>query len=90
MTCEEPNCQATAIYSDLKAILALVSKEMDCVSEEYDDTENHTKRKMHLKERAIRLDETYDRISDIIEIVNVPENETKENDECDDEDCNCH
>ena len=90
MSCDNTNCQATAVYSDLKAILELVSNEMDYVSEDYQKTEDNTPRKMSLKQRAIRLDEMYDRVSDLIEVVNVPENERKENEECDDEDCDCH
>jgi len=75
MTCNEPNCQAVAVYSDLNCILELVANEMDCVAEDYDKTKDNTYAKMDLKKRAISLDELYDRISDLIEVVNVPENE---------------
>jgi len=89
MTCDEPNCQAIAVYSDLNCILELVSKEMDCVEDEYHKTQDNTHAKINLKERAISLDEIYDRISDLIEVVNVPENEPIKDKECDD-DCDCH
>jgi|TARA_B110001454_G_scaffold149401_1_gene138785 hypothetical protein len=89
MTCDKPDCQAVAVYSDLNCILDLVSKEMDWVAEDYHKTKDNTHAKMNLKERAISLDELYDRVSDLIEVVNVPENEPIKDDKCDD-DCNCH
>ncbi len=90
MTCNEPNCQAVAVYSDLNCILELVANEMDCVAEDYDRTKDNTYAKMDLKKRAISLDELYDRISDLIEVVNVPENEPIKDKKCDDDDCDCH
>lgn len=94
MTCEESNCQITAVYSDLQAIQALVAKEMDYVSDEYQSTDDNTRKKWVLKHRAIRLDEVYDRLSDLLDAVNVPENipenDLNRDDECDDDDCNCH
>ena len=91
MTCKDDNCSTiSAVYSDLNCIIELVSKEMDYVAEDYRKTEDNTYAKMDLKKRAISLDEVYDRLKDLVETVNVPENEPNKDNECDDDDCNCH
>lgn len=94
MTCEESNCQVTAVYSDLLAIQELVSKEMDYVLDDYQSTKNNTREKWILKHRTIRLNEVYDRLSDLLDVVNVPENipdnGLNKDEECDDDDCDCH
>ena len=89
MSCDSENWQAKSAYSDLKDCIELLSYEMDCVQDEYQETADNTKAKHFLKTRIIRQEELFDRLHDLMEMVNVPENEDR-NDECDDADCDCH
>ena len=45
---------------------------------------------LQLRERTTSLEEIYFRLGDIIDVVNVEENKTDSEKECDDDDCNCH
>lgn len=99
MSCDSENWQAKSAYSDIIDTIKLISIEMDFLEIELDETElllPKTKTKEHkaiireLKERINRMNEVYDRLCDLSEMVNVPENEPVKDDECDDDDCNCH
>ena len=96
MTCDGDMCSSTrAIYQDLEAIQELVALEMDCITTTRqemlsDKRERKTGDILQLRERTISLEEAYDRLGDILEVVNVEENKTDAEKECDDDDCNCH
>lgn len=96
MNCNEDICSSTrAIYQDLEAIQELVALEMDCITTTRQEMlSNKRERKngdiLQLRERIISLEEAYDRLGDILEVVNVEENKTDTEKECDDDDCDCH
>ena len=90
MSCESENWQAKAAFSDLIDTIKLWSVEMDYVQTEYDEEPSCTEHKKRLLSRLHNLDEVYDRLCDLSEMVNVPENEPVKDDECDDDDCDCH
>lgn len=99
MSCDSENWQAKSAYSDIIDTIKLISIEMDCLEIELDETElllpknkNKEQRAIirELKERIDRMNEVYDRLCDLSEMVNVPENEPVEDDECNDDDCDCH
>jgi hypothetical protein len=90
MTCEYDNLEAKAAFSDLIDTIKLMSIEMDFVQTEYDEEPSCTENKKTLILRLRNLDEVYDRLLDLSERVNVPENEPVKDDECNDDDCSCH
>ena len=92
MTCESENWQAKSAYSDLMDIIKLVSIEMDYVTVEHDRSCSGTDKRKSLNFRQELLEETYDRLQDLADMVNVPENNPVEDDtdECEDDDCDCH
>ena len=73
-------------FSDLNTIVKLVAIEMDNIENAIAQVEQGTKEHKALSVRRVRLEEIYDRTSDLAEIVNVPENN---HEECNDDDCNC-
>ena len=86
MSCDSNNWQAQSAFSDLNTIVKLVAIEMDNIEEAIALEEKGTSLHKALSVRRVRLEEIYDRVSDLAEVVNVPENDHKE---CDDDDCNC-
>ena len=86
MSCNSENWQANSAFSDLTDIVKLVSVEMDNIEDSIGMQEKGTREYRELIVRKQRLDEIYDRVSDLAEMVNVPENDHQE---CDDDDCNC-
>ena len=90
MTCEYDNLEAKAAFSDLIDTIKLWSIEMDYVQTEYDEEFLCTEHKKRLLSRLHNLDEVYDRLCDLSERVNVPDNEPVKDDKCDDDNCNCH
>ena len=96
MTCDEDMCSsARAIYNDLEAIQELVVDELDCITQTRKEMlRNERERKkgdiLQLRERTTSLEEIYFRLGDILDVVNVEENKTDSEKECDDDDCNCH
>jgi hypothetical protein len=86
MSCDSNNWQAQSAFSDLNTIVKLVSIEMDNIEEAIVMEEKGTREHKALSVRRVRLEEIYDRVSDLAETVNVPENN---HEECDDDDCNC-
>ena len=86
MSCNSTNWQAQSAFSDLNTIVKLVAIEMDNIEEAIALETRGTKEYKKLSVRKERLEEIYDRTSDLAEIVNVPEND---HEECNDDDCNC-
>ena len=86
MSCDSNNWQAQSAFSDLNTIVKLVAIEMDNIEEAIVMEEKGTSVHKALSVRRVRLEEIYDRVSDLAEVVNVPEND---HEECDDDDCNC-
>ena len=86
MSCDSNNWQAQSAFSDLNTIVKLVAIEMDNIEEAIVMEEKGTSVHKALSVRRVRLEEIYDRVSDLAEVVNVPENN---HEECDDDDCNC-
>ena len=86
MSCDSNNWQAQSAFSDLNTIVKLVAIEMDNIEEAIVIEEKGTSVHKALSVRRVRLEEIYDRVSDLAEVVNVPENN---HEECDDDDCNC-
>ena len=86
MSCDSNNWQAQSAFSDLNTIVKLVAIEMDNIEEAIVIEEKGTSAHKALSVRRVRLEEIYDRVSDLAEVVNVPEND---HEECDDDDCNC-
>lgn len=90
MTCEYDNLEAKAAFSDLIDTIKLLSIEMDYLEDEYDEEPKCTNKHLELVQRLNNLEEIYDRLCDLSERVNVPDNEPVKNDECNDDDCDCH
>ena len=86
MSCDSNNWQAQSAFSDLNTIVKLVAIEMDNIEEAIVIEEKGTSVHKALSVRRVRLEEIYDRVSDLAEVVNVPENN---HEECNDDDCNC-
>ena len=86
MSCDSNNWQAQSAFSDLNTIVKLVAIEMDNIEEAIVIEEKGTSVHKALSVRRVRLEEIYDRVSDLAEVVNVPEND---HEECNDDDCNC-
>jgi len=86
MSCESNNWQAKSAYSDLNAISEIIAGEMDHIEEAICQVEEGTNAHNALSVRRRRMEEAFDRISDLAETVNVPEND---HEECNDDDCNC-
>jgi len=90
MSCESENWQAKATFSDLIDTIKLWAIEMDYVETDYEAEPWCTRKKVELLKRLNVCEEVYDRLCDLSEMVNVPENEPVKDDECDDDNCNCH
>lgn len=82
MTCESENWQAHSAFSDLTAITKLLAVEMDYVESAYDAACDGTDTKRTLKYRLENLEEIYDRVNDLADMVNVEENKTDDSDPC--------
>jgi len=100
MSCDSERWQSEAAYSDMKSCLSLLEKEMDMLEEDKTQatrTErivfNGEIRARYLKSRYQSLEELYDRLSDLLDMVNCKENDEEPEEkpsECDDDDCDCH
>jgi len=90
MTCEYDNLEAKAAFSDLIDTIKLVAIEMDYLEDEYVEEPKCTNKHLELVARLNNLEEVYDRLCDLSEKVNVPDNDPVTDDECDDDNCNCH
>jgi len=90
MTCEYDNLEAKAAFSDLIDTIKLVSIEMDYLEDEFVEEPMCTKKHLEIVERLHNLEEIYDRLCDLSEKVNVADNDPVTDDECDDDNCNCH
>jgi len=86
MSCESNNWQAKSAFSDLNAISDIIAKEIDSIETAICQVEQGTNEYKSLSVRRVRMEEAFDRICDLAETVNVPENN---HEECDDDDCNC-
>ena len=86
MSCESNNWQAKSAFSDLNAISDIIAKEIDSIETAICQVEQGTNEYKSLSVRRVRMEEAFDRISDLAETVNVPEND---HEECNDDDCNC-
>ena len=90
MSCESENWQAKAAFSDLIDTIKLWATEMDYVETDYEAEPSCTRKKVELLKRLNVCEEVYDRLCDLSEMVNVPENEPVKDNECKDDDCDCH
>ena len=76
MSCNE-NYINQAVYQDLNDILNLISISIDDAEEDIKNIKFGTKKYNLFHQRCIDRNEMYDRISDLIEAVNIPENNTE-------------
>jgi hypothetical protein len=84
MSKNEINYEAKAAFNDLNTIKDMIGKEMDAHDEVANNNENHFDSPSN-RSRWKNLEEAYDRICDLMDVINV-----KENDVCcsgEDDDC---
>jgi hypothetical protein len=70
LTCKE-NYQSQAAYQELDDLIELVEKDRDDIEEDIKYCKPKTERYIKLCERRERVEEEYDRLSDLKELVNI-------------------